>query len=221
MVSGGGNVLQWYKAPSWQRFPLEPGSATPKPGSNGIEVFDIDGDGDLDVATALFQDDLTWWENPGHGAPAEGNWTRHAIDSNPTGFHHDLVRGDIDGDDEDELVALYVDGNVYLYDMPADPKTSTWPRTRIESGIVEPFVGLALADLDGDEKLDVIASNKWYQQPASPFTPDWTERTVFASAVQNLWVIDMDGDDQIDVVGAEGFVHRTAASSGPRLRRTR
>jgi len=206
-VSGGGGVIQWYKAPSWQRFPLEPGSVTPTPGSNGIEVYDIDGDGDLDIVTALFLDDLTWWENPGVGTPAQGQWTRHAIDTAASGFHHDLVRGDIDGDGEDELVALYVGGDIYLYDMPADPKAGNWPRTRIKAGVVDPFVGLALADLDNDTKLDILASNKWYRQPASPFTPDWTERTIFASAVQNLWVIDMDDDGFLDVVGAEGFVH--------------
>jgi hypothetical protein len=115
--------------------------------------------------------------------------------------------GDLDGDTDPEFVALYVDGGVYWYDPPADPLVSPWPRTRILASISDPFVGLALCDLDGDTDLDVVISNQWYENPSDPTTPDWTSRQLFSQDVQNVACARVDGNARMDVVAAEGFVY--------------
>jgi len=201
VIAGGGQTLHWYKAPTWTRFAIE---ADTSPGGNGGLVMDVDGDTDLDIVAARFNGDLAWWENPGP-AQATQPWTRRAVDSAVSTFNHDLVAGDIDGDDEPEIVALYVGGGIYWYDIPADPTAGTWPRTRILATIADPRVGLALADLNDDDDLDVIASDSWFEAPMDPTTPDWTGRTIFSEPVQNLAIYDVNGDLRPDVVGAQGF----------------
>ena len=203
VVAGGGGAIQWYRAPDWTRFPLEASSTA---GGNGGLVVDVDRDGNLDVVSALFNSSLVWWRNPGPSS-VTGTWTRHTIDETIGHFNHDLVIGDIDGDEEGELVALYVGGGVYWYDVPANPEASGWPRTRILASVSDPFVGLALGDLDGDEDLDVVISNKWFEQPADPTTANWNGRQLFSAAVQNVVCFDVNDDGRLDVVGAEGFVH--------------
>jgi cysteine-rich repeat protein len=205
IVAGGGEAVHWYEAPAWIRHPLEIDSTA---GGNGGIVTDVDGDGRLDVIAALFNTDLVWWRNPGPAA-VTGVWPRFTIHAGgaAANFNHDLALGDIDGDLQDELVALYVGGGVFWYDVPADPAGGSWPSTRILDGTVDPYVGLSLGDLDGDTDLDVIVSNRWYERPLDPTSPDWLGREVFPSAVQNLQTVDVNGDGRLDVVGAEGFVH--------------
>ena len=204
VVSGGGRAIQWYAAPSWTRHSIEDSSSA---GGNGGLVFDVDRDGHLDVVSALFNSDLVWWENPGP-PQVTGTWERHVIDGNVTTFNHDLAYGDIDGDNEGEVVALYVgkDG-VAWYDVPANPVTDAWSRTTILASTKDPWVGLAIGDFDGDLDQDVVASSKWYERPANPATPNWTERSITPDPVQNVFAYDVNDDMRLDVVMAEGFVH--------------
>lgn len=203
VVAGGGGAIQWYEAPSWTRYPIENNSST---GGNGGLVIDVDRDNDLDIVAALYNSQLVWWQNPGP-ATIKNPWTRHVIDgTSPQGFNHDLAYGDIDMDGEGEIVALYVsNGGVAWYDIPANPESDPWPKTQILNTIDDPYVGLSLGDIDGDLDLDVVASNKWYEQPQDPFTPNWTERTIISFPVQNVFVYDVNDDDRPDVVAAEGF----------------
>ncbi len=203
LVAGGGGAIHWYRAPDWTLFPLEAPSTA---GGNGGLVFDVDGNGTLDVVAALYNSDLVWWQNPGPAA-VEGTWARHTIDPSIDRFNHDLALGDIDGDYQAEIVGLYVGGGVFWYDLPANPANGPWPRTRILSDITDPYVGLAVCDVDRDLDLDVIASSSWYERPANPATPDWTARQLFADPVQNVTCVDVNRDGRVDVVGAEGFIH--------------
>lgn len=204
VVAGGGGAIHWYRAPDWARFPLESPSNT---GGNGGLLLDVDGNGTLDVVAALFNSHLVWWQNPGP-VRVEDPWVRRSIDSSINRFNHDLALADIDGDTRGEIVALYVGGGVYWYDIPGNPVSAGyWNRTRILDHITDPYVGLAVCDVDRDRDLDVIASNSWFERPANPSTPDWTQRQLFADPVQNVTCFDVDDDGRIDIVGAQGFVH--------------
>ncbi len=203
VVAGGGGAIHWYRAPEWTRFPLETSSTT---GGNGGLIFDVDRNGTLDVVAALFNNDLVWWQNPGPAA-VEGGWVRRSIDTTVNDFNHDLALGNLDGDADLEIVALYVDGGIHWYDPPADPTTDSWPRTTILADIGDPNVGLAICDLDGDSDQDVVASNRWYERPVDPTSPGWASHQLFADAVQNVTCALVDNDEQLDVVGAQGFVY--------------
>jgi hypothetical protein len=203
VIAGGGGAIHWYRAPDWTRFAIE---ANSQAGGNGGLITPIDDAPYPDVVAALFNNDLVWWRNPGPGA-VTGTWTRHTIDGSISDFNHDLVVGNLDADADLEIVALYVDGGVFWYDVPADPLASPWPRTTILNTISDPFVGLAICDLDNDSDLDVVISNRWYENPANPSTPNWASHQLFAQDVQNVTCARVDGDTRMDVVAAEGFVH--------------
>jgi len=196
VVAGGGQALQWYDAANkWQRRSI---STTGSVGGNGGLVFDVDRDGDNDIVTALYSDDLIWMENTGSG------FTQHTIDSSSLGFNHDLALGDIDGDGNKEVVALYVGtGGVVWYDIPSNP-SSTWPKQTIVPSVSDPYLGLATGDLDSDGDVDVVISNSWYENPS------WTKHTLFpGDPMQNVYVYDVNRDGRLDVVGAQGFYHAT------------
>ncbi len=76
-----------------------------------------------------------------------------------------MAIGDIDGDGENELVvgtrslAFGDYGKTFLYAYKYDPANAAWTRTTIDTSEPLGFRSLLLADLDGDGRLAVIASD--------------------------------------------------------------
>jgi hypothetical protein len=76
-----------------------------------------------------------------------------------------MAIGDIDGDGENELVigtrslAFGDHGKTFLYAYKYDAANATWTRTIIDTSEPLGFRSLILADLDGDGRLAVIASD--------------------------------------------------------------
>jgi hypothetical protein len=76
-----------------------------------------------------------------------------------------MAIGDIDGDGENELVigtrslAFGEYGKTFLYAYKYDAAKATWSRTVIDTSEPLGFRSLTLADIDGDGKLAVIASD--------------------------------------------------------------
>jgi hypothetical protein len=163
-------------------------------------VLDVDGDGDLDVASAEYfvtfeekeRASFVWFErtaDPGAGAPA-GAWTRHRIDD----AHGRAVMLDAVPDLYGDGVLRYVGTNhtnstgndpgpesvVLTFDVPSDP-TQPWPFTQISKGIrSRPTVGLAYmaapglfgaGDIDGDGDIDIAVAGDGDQRTF------WLEQT--------------------------------------------
>ncbi|HOT77135.1 MAG TPA: VCBS repeat-containing protein, partial [Candidatus Wallbacteria bacterium] len=141
-------------------------------------AFDIDGDGDLDIASAEFygaSGSFSWFENPG----ATGQWVRHAIDETagkafqlaviPNLFGAGTITAvgtnhtNIYDDPYDRESALFV------YEKPLNPRFS-WPRIKVSSdfrprqteadSIVKQKApgAFACANIDGDRDLDIVVN---------------------------------------------------------------
>lgn len=163
--------------------------AAPSPafGSSGIQPVDMDRDGDLDVlytnGDTLDADllrpyhGIQWLENKGTYP-----FTSHRLAS-MYGVHR-AVAGDLDGDGDNDVVATsFMPGPFYRaqQDRAKLPSILLLEQTspgRFERHTLETsradHATCALADLDGDGRLDLITGNLILPDPQSPAPPaDW------------------------------------------------
>src|SRR5215472_17006213 len=99
--------------------------------------------------------------------------TRHTIKKGGATQHHDQVFGDFLGTGKPQL-AFWNQGakKIFLAEIPADPlHAESWPLTEIFSGSAGSAgntefkypEGIAVADIDGDGKVDLLAGNLWFK----------------------------------------------------------
>jgi hypothetical protein len=208
------NALCWYSIPRdvkqpWTRHPIGPpvhGAITP----NG--VVDLDGDGDLDVVRAD-----TWFEN----ADGKGNrWVPHPnIPMGRKGPFGVCVRTavlDLDGDGKSEIViadADITDSKVAVL-KNADGKGGRWEKILVpQSFIYGSLHALAVADINGDGRPDIISNEQEELLPAGRENPRWIvwenlgglkfrEHVILDTKLggHELQVGDVDRDGDIDIV---------------------
>ncbi|MCL7412872.1 MAG: VCBS repeat-containing protein [ANME-2 cluster archaeon] len=160
-----GSSLVWFKKDpgGWTKYLIE---SETLPIEAGGAFSDIDGDGDLDV---VFGGDwqsnkIWWWENPYPQNDPTRPWVRREIKNSGDNMHHDMIFGDFDGDGEKELVFWnQYAKKLFIADIPSNPKDGKpWPYYEIWSSDSR-NEGLAIGDLDGDGKTDIIGGGRWFK----------------------------------------------------------
>lgn len=167
-------ALVWYRraGTGWDRYVLDPSFLTVEAGG---AVYDIDGDGDLDIVFGgdWQSDEVWWWENPYPKFDPQVPWKRHLIKKGGAKQHHDQVFGDFLGTGKPQL-AFWNQGakKIFLAEIPAQPREAeAWPLTEIFSGAAGEGgktefrypEGMAAFDVDGDGKVDLLAGNLWFK----------------------------------------------------------
>jgi hypothetical protein len=171
----------WWRQGSgalWERHEFGFGMAPPNNwGGAQMQVFDVDGDGDNDVVTALAAHGygLAWFEAEGGGASFE----RHDIlpaSAGPENFSqlHALVAADINRDGLTDLVAgkrYYAHPSTNPDPGTEDPPVLYWfelkrdgTGARFEPHLVHEDSGAGcnfiVRDVTGDDKPDIFTTNK-------------------------------------------------------------
>lgn len=131
-------------------------------GAYDVEVADLDLDGDLDVlAVAVVADTVLWFENCQISSGSCVTWNSTDIDGFVNGAYRVAV-SDVDNDgDTDVVTASYLDDSLSLFKncLYSSNNCSGWSKTGLSSSI-DGAKGVAIADFDGDDDVDVVATSE-------------------------------------------------------------
>jgi hypothetical protein len=174
-------------------------------GANEAIAADLNGDGALDILTTSFNDGkLAWHENDGT------RWfSPQKVISTSAGEGIDA--GDIDGDGDIDVVTTSFGGDAVSWHENTDG-AGTFSAANVLSASVDGALSSYLADIDGDDDLDVLAVGQrddtvyWFENlnGAGNFSSEniiWTA----ANGANEVIAADLDGDNDLDVVVASRF----------------
>jgi len=172
-------------------------------GANSVYAIDMDGDNDVDVLGAAFEEDnIAWWENDGNQ-----NFSEHIIDD-WLGGAYDVYAIDLDSDgDVDVLGAAYGNDDIAWYENDG---AQEFTEHTIDRSFAEAVAVYAI-DLDGDEDVDVLGAARedddiaWWENDGDQ---NFTEHTIDdeCDGIQSVYAVDIDSDEDVDVLGAATLV---------------
>ncbi|MEO8167212.1 MAG: T9SS type A sorting domain-containing protein [bacterium] len=195
IADNSGTFLQWYRAPNWTKYIIEPRSVF----TTDMQAGSVLGNGIIDVIVPDYPaQEILWYENPRNsgGDPFTGQWVKHVIGSADA---HDVEIGDVNADGKLDVVVRGHGGATILF-LQVNP--TSW--TRVVMTTASGGEGTALGNVAGhsDGKLDIVGNGYWLEQPADPVNGTWTKHTI-----SNAWpslvsatVADMNQDGRQDIL---------------------
>jgi hypothetical protein len=222
IIEGGGQALLWYRNPDWTSAPIDGGHRF---GAGAMVLAtDVNRDGRLDVVTGRYPEgepsarETRWYESSPSG------WVPHLLSR--SAFCHDVDFGDLDQDGLADMVCIdQFRHEVTWLKQPADP-TQEWTEAVIDT---RRGMGVKLADIDRDGRLDVVTGRGWYRN-----RPDGSWRRIALFTLANtpapefndyskVSVLDINGDGRLDVFAVifaesrEGRVYAFLAPPKPTI----
>lgn len=190
-------------------------------GGSGVDVADMDGDGDIDVfGSAEAGDEITWYANPHisggarSGGPSSenfGTWTETTIDNSLNGAYG-VHAVDLDGDgDIDVLGAARNEAggsniDVAYYENLGD--NVTFSKRRV-AGFFDNARSVSTFDIDKDGDLDITSSSpnlteiSWWMAETIHTSVTYPEETTLDDTFMGSRSVDagdLDGDGDLDII---------------------
>jgi hypothetical protein len=175
-------------------------------------LFDVDGDGQLDVLPNGIKF-ASWWSVKSGSEPV---WNRHALPEQLAG--HGIGAGDINGDGRADIV-----GNAGWAEAPEDRRNGRWvfhPEFRTEKDAGLPML---VDDVDGDSDSDIIWSRGhrvglyWLEQVTDgSATRKWIRHAIDTSWSQahSLLLADLNGDGRDDLIAGKRYLGHDGKDPG-------
>ncbi len=197
------NRLEWYENPRPDGDPTKDPwhqHIIGSPRAHDICSGDIDGDGQMEIATRAQGEDgreIVLWKRAGGGS-----WSRRSL---PCPAGEGLSIGSIAGDGRLDIV---IGGR--WYEAPEDIMAGHWQEHVFADWPADAVV--AVADVDREGRADIVLTRSegahrlsWFGAPPDPKRGQWSEHVVDDSVdfAHSLVVCDIDGDGQLDIVTAE------------------
>ena len=204
--SAGDNKIAWYENTDGRGLFGSPQVITTgADGASTVRAADIDGDGDMDVLSASFNDNkVAWYEN----TDGKGGFGTQRVISTTAAGASSMEAFDVDGDgDLDVVSSSRLDDKIAWYEN-TDGLGSFSPE-RVITSTADGAQSIHLADVDGDGDADVLAASRydrtiaWYENTDG--LGAFAARRVIAASVQianSVYAADVDGDGDADVLAA-------------------
>ncbi|MEZ6041977.1 MAG: FG-GAP-like repeat-containing protein [Planctomycetaceae bacterium] len=195
----------WYEGPAFEKkheiYPAVPQNMKGYADHFFHWVYDFDGDGNNDVLTAGFPGTPGYvYRNPGRNN-LDSLWEKFTVADQVSNEAPQFA--DITGDGIPELICTR-DGH-YGYYLPAAGKPlEAWTFHSISAATApKPFGhGLGVGDVNGDGRMDMLARDGWFEQPAKvTANENWAfHKHEFARASADMFAYDVDGDGDNDII---------------------
>lgn len=204
-------------AAPWVRHTVDNGSK----GADGVRLADVDGDGDLDIATGWEEGGVVRvYENPGADkAAVVESW--NAVTVGKVKSAEDAVFVDLDGDGSMDVVSACEGKTRALYAHWAPPAAEKyWSQSAWKTEAFPASSGAQLwmftlpFDINDDGHVDLVTGSKgdgatigWWRSPgagkAARDLSSWKfEKLCDATWIMSLQAVDMDGDGDEDIVAS-------------------
>jgi hypothetical protein len=190
-------------------------------GADGVDVRDLDGDGDLDVTSGWEKSGwVKVYLNPGRAGVGD-SWPSVDVEGDiRLTDTEDATFADLDGNGEVDAIVTACDnpcrkiGIHWLVDPRHMNSPGAWQGTWLDSTTDGMFLKATVGQIDGDGGRDIVAGSKtksesvgrllWYQAPAHPsFENAERWQTYEIGEIDwpnNLKIVDMDENGDADVL---------------------
>ncbi len=185
---------------------VAPNSNDFSPGPNSIVAADVNGDGKLDLVGATIDNGVFIYLGNGDGtfqAPANYDYGRSF------GCCNGVAVGDLNGDGKLDLALPVNDGISVLLN---NGNGTFGAATYYASGLAgsAPGAGIAIGDLNGDKKADVVVTNEnfgvivYLNQGSGTFAVEGTVGDLAVGATDNVVLADINNDKKLDIILPDG-----------------
>lgn len=211
-ASANDDRIAWYPNLSIHRsasFPVQSVITDTAQAARSVYATDLDSDGDVDVLSASYYNQIVWYENQGGSPPT---FAGHVITATTGGSDFATVYAvDVDGDgDMDVLSASSGNDRIAWYEnMGGSPLTFTG---HIITSTANGAASVYAADVDRDGDMDVLAASHddntiaWYENDGSS-PPVFVGHIITSTAggAVSVYAADVDGDGDADILSAAQY----------------